>query len=331
MKRLLALATVIASLLFFVQPPGVQAAVFAETGDAGDLPGTAAVARPNPVTQISGEISSGTDADMYLVCLTGNGTFSATTVGTPGTLVDTALFLFDAAGRGVEFNDDSAAVLRSSLPAGGLAPATAGAYFLAIAAFDRDPVSSGGEIFLDQPFNTVHGPDGPGGAQPISAWNSSGTTGTYTINLTGTGECAPCPLPTTPPMGAIVGTSGPDNLVGTPGPDVIYGLGGNDTISGLDGQDQISGGPGIDTIFGGNQNDLLCGNEDGDRILGGAGNDSIYGNDGGDQLRGEDDNDSLYGGDGADSLDGGPGTNTNDGGPDFDQCGNPSTGVLCRP
>jgi hypothetical protein len=162
------------------------------TGDAGDLPSTAQrpvlLSSPSPVntlTSISGTISTSLDRDMYRVCRLVTGAASATTVGTPGTLSDTQLFLFlslVSGAFGLEANDDSAASLRSTLPPEVL---SSGVYYLAISGFDADPVSVGGEIFPDFPFDGVYGPTGPGGASPIIGWSGSGGTGTYTINLTG--------------------------------------------------------------------------------------------------------------------------------------------------
>ena len=62
-----------------------------------------------PLTQITGTISSTTDRDMFEIFITGGGTFSATTVGTPGTVFDTQRYLFDSTGKGVYANDDDIA------------------------------------------------------------------------------------------------------------------------------------------------------------------------------------------------------------------------------
>ena len=127
---------------------------------------------------------------MYQICLTGGGTFSAATVAPGSATFDTQLFLFDSAGNGVYANDDSAGPgNRSLLPVGGLSPAGGGTYYLAISAWDRDPVSGGGEIFPDT-FAAVVGPTGPGGALSITGWNGEGfNTGAYTIALTGAEFC----------------------------------------------------------------------------------------------------------------------------------------------
>lgn len=170
--------------------PGAGAITFNEIGDAGDLPGISQAAGVLPVlTQIAGSIGSSTDADMYAITISTAGVFSATTVGTPGTLGDTQLFLFNFSGAGLLANDDSSG-FRSTLTGTPLSP---GLYFLAISAFDRDPVSVGGLIFPSFPFNPVYGPTGPGGGSPITGWSGAGGTGTYTIDV----QLEPVPEPAT--------------------------------------------------------------------------------------------------------------------------------------
>jgi PEP-CTERM motif-containing protein len=160
-----------------------------EIGDAGSLPGTAQVPTgTNPLTSIAGTISSTTDADMYQIFIPIGSAFSASTVGTAGTLADTQLFLFNASGFGVYHNDDSPGGLttRSFLPAGHPSgPLAAGVYYLVITGFDVDPVSPGGAIFPDTPFDAIHGPTGPGGGSAITGYIGTSLTGTYTIVLTG--------------------------------------------------------------------------------------------------------------------------------------------------
>jgi hypothetical protein len=100
----------------------------------------------------------------------------------------------------------------------------------------------------------------------------------------------PCVLTTAPPVGAIMGTSGPDNILGTAGDDFIFGLEGNDKI------------------YAGAGNDTVCGGDGNDEIYGLDGNDTLYGEGGADKLAGGEGNDTLVGGPGApDDLAGGPG------------------------
>jgi hypothetical protein len=195
------LTTGFALLLALAAAPRACADFWREVGIAGELPSTAQVtAGGGSLDQIIGELHSTTHADMYQIFITGGGTFSATTVGTPGTLNDTQLFLFDATGHGVYANDDAnSSTRRSTLPAGNpLTPLTPGLYYLAISAFDRDPVGgpTNDLIFpsFGPGFTGVVGPTGPGGAFPVSDWRGTGVeTGTYVINLTGAGFAVPEP------------------------------------------------------------------------------------------------------------------------------------------
>jgi hypothetical protein len=127
--------------------------------------------------------------------------FSATTAGTGGTLVDTQLFLFDAAGFGVYGRDDNPGTPRTTLPAGNaLGPLVPADYFLLITGFNLDPVSGGGLIFADTPRSTLFGPSGPGGLLPISGYTSGlAGRGTYTINLAGAEFAAPTVVPVPEP------------------------------------------------------------------------------------------------------------------------------------
>ena len=165
-----------------------SAAAATETGDAGDLPGTAQDLTGAPVDAIEGSIATGEDQDVYRVCLEGGGSFSATSVG--ATELDTQLFLFGSSGLGVYGNDDSQATRQSTLPAlHELTPAAAGVYLLAITPYDRDPQSAAGAIFGS---GGVFAPTGPGASQPLSGWDGrTGLAGGYRIALTGTTGCAP--------------------------------------------------------------------------------------------------------------------------------------------
>jgi hypothetical protein len=171
--------------------PPAAAITFNEVGDAGNLPAFSQAAGVLPLlTTITGSIGNSTDSDMFAITISQAGTFSATTVGTPGTLDDTQLFLFRFPGLGVVANDDSNFALRSTIPS---TPVTPGLYFLGISGFDVDPVSPGGLIFPSSPFGSVFGPSGPGGGSAITGWQGSGTTGTYSIAL----DLQPVPEPGT--------------------------------------------------------------------------------------------------------------------------------------
>lgn len=194
---------------------GAQAQVWDEMvdggGDAGDLlpfqqtPGPPGV----PLLTITGTIATSIDVDCYSIFIPLPPPFSASTVGTPGTLSDTQLFLFDkrigpAGGPlGIIHNDDSPAggTVRSLLTGApgvsgagdlGIVPVS-GSYMLCISAFDVDPVSPGGAIWADAvaPFGfawenaPVGAFAGPGAPGPHTGWIGAGGIGTYTIALTG--------------------------------------------------------------------------------------------------------------------------------------------------
>jgi hypothetical protein len=166
--------------------------VWLESGEAGDLPGTANVTMGvGPLLDITGFMDA-SNADMYAIMIVDEASFSATTVG--GAAFDTQLFLFDSAGMGVSFNDDSVdfqSTLTSTFVTSN------GLYYLAVSQYDFDADSAGGAIWLDTPFGVERAPDGPGAGSPVSSWSGTGGgTGAYSIFLTGT-EYATVPEPGT--------------------------------------------------------------------------------------------------------------------------------------
>jgi hypothetical protein len=173
-----------------------------EIGDAGDLPFSAqAVTGGGALTSITGTLGN-PDADMYQIYISNPAGFSASATYT-GAFVDPQLFLFDQVGMGVYANDDDGVSLNSLLPAANInSPTTPGMYYLAISAYDFDPVSAGGLlIFPSTPFNGVFGPTGPGGGSPVGSWSGLAFSGgDYIINLTG---AAPIPAPGAILLGGI--------------------------------------------------------------------------------------------------------------------------------
>jgi hypothetical protein len=172
---------------------GPMGTIWVEDGDAGQLPGTAQVVQGafGPLTAIKGTIDTTNDVDMYLIHIANPAQFSATTVGQPGSLLDTQLFLFNQQGFGLEANDDAGPFpeLRSTLTAV-TNPTLEGNYLLAISAFNVDPVAPGRlPIFFPEPEQTASfgpvGPEGPGGGQPVADWTGTGGTGDYQIALVG--------------------------------------------------------------------------------------------------------------------------------------------------
>lgn len=166
-------------------------------GDAGDIPGAEQSCDGNgALTDITGNLSANTDVDLYEIFVPDMTLFSADTSISPGTLSDTQLFLFDAAGLGLASNDDATG-LKSLLPVGdpnyaGLPP---GDYMIAIVSFNNEALSAGGAIFPDGNPG-VNPPTGPGAATPLSSWSAGGGgSGTYDITLTGA-EFVPNAAPT---------------------------------------------------------------------------------------------------------------------------------------
>jgi hypothetical protein len=173
-------ALLIGAAVAFAAPAG--ATPWTESGDAGELVGTAQVTiGVGDLTSIDGDIAA-TSADLYLLHIYDPTAFSATTVG--GATFDTQLFLFDSAGVGVYANDDSSG-FQSTLPAGNVnGPTAVGDYLLGITGFNYDPVNVGGLIFSPSGFSDVPGPNN---TDPLTGWTGTALSnfGTYSIALTG--------------------------------------------------------------------------------------------------------------------------------------------------
>lgn len=182
MAKKLSWAAVLALLAGGVGVASAQ--VWAESGDAGELPGTAQTpVGVGALTTITGNLLG--DADMYLINIPNPGAgFEAKTSGN-STTIDTQLFLFDPAGMGVVHDDDD--------PAGGLQSkitnsfvTTPGNYLLAVSQYNYDPSSAGGLIWANSPFNVERVPDGPGAGSPVVSWGAGGQPGgAYQIDLRG--------------------------------------------------------------------------------------------------------------------------------------------------
>ncbi len=161
-------------------PPADQ---WREVDDAGALPVSAqAVTGTGPLGSIRGELLDAADVDLYKIHVCSTSPFTATLVLSAD--FDTQMFLFSLDGMGLVFNDDSATTRQSTITEA-MIPGP-GEYVLAIAGWDRDPVSAAGlELWADQPFTGERAPDGPAASQPIAGWLGDGTFGRYTIALTG--------------------------------------------------------------------------------------------------------------------------------------------------
>jgi hypothetical protein len=152
----------------------VWADTFNEVGDAGELLATANVASvAGPLTAISGtliDLGGGTDdVDLYQILISNPGAFSVTVNANLSVDNDTRLFLFDAAGSLVLFDEDSGGGFLPQFDAGDLS-GSPGVYYLGFSLFETTPALSG---------------------NVLTGWNRAATpfqTGPYTLTLTGAGS-----------------------------------------------------------------------------------------------------------------------------------------------
>jgi hypothetical protein len=168
-----------------------QAFHYVESGDAGELPGTAQTATGSgPLESISGRLEA-QNVDLFRILITDPAAFSATTAGT--TAFDTQLWLFRADGTGIAANDDTGGSLFSTLPVGNAlySGLLVGEYLIGISAFNRDPLTGASQMFSGCGFSAVCGPTFAGA---LTGWtgNTAGS-GPYTIHLTGAGGIIPEP------------------------------------------------------------------------------------------------------------------------------------------
>jgi hypothetical protein len=179
---------------------------YQEQGDAGDLPETAQATGTDTSTALSairGTLEAN-GVDMYVIYIANPANFSATTVNNETTF-DTQLWLFDAEGKGVVFNDDAVGtnLNRSTInnSTGCLTDRAAGIYYIAITRYNRDAIGCEDKlIWANDPFRAVRCPDGPERGSRVASWIGTTTTaGNYEITLTGAftapaqSNIPPCP------------------------------------------------------------------------------------------------------------------------------------------
>lgn len=152
----------------------VQAQVWNEVGDADEVPGFEQdTTGAGVLVQLNGylqDLEDGKnfcfdDVDMYLIQIPDPATFSVNMIGTDldGALDDTMLWIFDAAGNLVVFDDDDGPGNLSQINAGELAGFPAGNYLIAVSLFATTP-----------------------GDDPVTYWNRDATpcnTGPYVLNF----------------------------------------------------------------------------------------------------------------------------------------------------
>jgi hypothetical protein len=192
-------------------------------GDAGQTPGTAQVVAGNPndpLTTITGSITSGDFADVFAIFICDPANFHAHTGTTTETVFDSKLTLYDSQGRPLWFNDDrpsdvaSPAVsppngvgsLRSYIGGASAAdnyrssdtpttPASAiwglpgpGIYYIAISHWQAEPRNSAGQNLFHEgsPFTPIYAPFAARAGDTLDQWGGTvGATGRYTIHLRG--------------------------------------------------------------------------------------------------------------------------------------------------
>ncbi|MFN3690039.1 MAG: DVUA0089 family protein, partial [Fimbriimonadales bacterium] len=177
-----------------------------EQGDAGDLPETAQATGTDtttPLDAIRGTLGQN-DVDMYVIYISDPANFSATTVNNETTF-DTQLWLFDANGKGVVFNDDEVGsnLNRSRIDnsSGCLTERSPGIYYIAVSRYNRDAIGCEDRpIWADTPFRAVRCPDGSERNSRVAGWTgTTATAGNYEITLTGAftapaqSDIPPCP------------------------------------------------------------------------------------------------------------------------------------------
>jgi hypothetical protein len=159
-----------------------------EVGDAGDLPESAQATPSGALTGIRGTLTAG-DVDMYAIYIANPFAFAAST--RCNALFDTQLFLFDANGNPVSFNDDAPDGGLTSRLDGSCIPGP-GLYYLAVSAYDRDAVDcNGAELWNDGPFGAIRCADGTGSGR-VGGWTGShSVSATYIITLEGAEGASP--------------------------------------------------------------------------------------------------------------------------------------------
>ena len=202
--------TTIVALAFAMAPVTASAQTYVEAVDAGQTLATAtdlASGPGGPLTAIVGSMPSRQDADLYRIYINAPASFSATTAnnGTDA-FFDTALFLFDAAGRPIATNDDlDGTSLNSALPVGNLLYRNllAGIYYLGISQSGNEPENGGGPTppnqLLFAPYtngDTTSVRGAAGGINPTTLDHFNGRAsfddaGPYRIDLTGVTFGAP--------------------------------------------------------------------------------------------------------------------------------------------
>ncbi len=163
-----------------------------EVGDAGSLPETAQATPAGALPAIRGTLRPD-DVDLYAIFIPDPSRFRATTRCL--TSFNTQLYLFDALGKGVAFNDDSPeGGLQSTLT--GQCLTRPGLYYLAITAYGRRAVGcNGGAIWAATPADRIRCPDGAEPHSRLGGWiGTHAQNAHYIIELQGVQGAQPAAL-----------------------------------------------------------------------------------------------------------------------------------------
>ena len=150
-----------------------QAAVITESSDVGQSLQDAFIL-PAGTTTISGSLAE--DVDLFGFGW-GGGLFDVTTNGS--SITDTQLFLFDAIGRGVWFNDDitSSTNMMSRIIDSDL---KAGFYYLAVAPYNNDPQDALNQFIFPDTWSGMHSALQ---TSSLDHWSGGGYTGNYLLTF----------------------------------------------------------------------------------------------------------------------------------------------------
>jgi hypothetical protein len=163
------------------------AQVWNEVADAGDLPWTVqSPAGLYAINQINGALQFDADVDLYCIEVLNPPAFSASLQCAGAS--DPSIWIFHFTGLGVTHND-VCSFAGKTIPPGIVG---FGTYYVAVAPFGRQAMSSGGDLWQNALFTGPRAPDGPGVGNNLIGWSGAvaipGVT-PYTINFTGASYC----------------------------------------------------------------------------------------------------------------------------------------------
>jgi hypothetical protein len=201
-RRVLSL---LATLALLSLAPLAHAQTWGETGDAGDLPGTAQVTTGSgPLQTITGSLPLSDDVDLYCVQL-----LATPPAGTPIVELQCVvnmgpnIWLFDAAGNGVAMNETCSGGYKMLLAPNGTMPP--GNYYVGVSYYGRGAQSPGGDMWIPGLPNE-RTPDGPGAPGPLTGWAGvvyQNPLNPYTIHLNYFGYCNAATPTKRPTWGAL--------------------------------------------------------------------------------------------------------------------------------